>query len=376
MNRLRILLIVVEVFVAQQGAANTFRTTLLERMAMAIGIVSSELPANSDMDSIAVVKNKPIHVRTNAWGDVVHIGYSMFNSELVVQYHNPYIFDFIERYLLELDLGLDKRNNIETRMRIDRVTMVKGSLRQLRSVTPHSDIKLTIDEKERKMYRLNCTVAANDLSITIPADCQLLLGANAIELEQIFSRNVKHSMPIAGVDTVSDLSSMRVSIAGNTLVTDGDSYMNKAIRNNLYLREDNGVRKLICSPNSPSRSVSNIMLTGVFANELPMELVLNRYGNQRETLNVTLQQFIAYCKQEGATLYFGIKELSEQVLKGTLFAYNVNLACTHMLSVEFPLSLLEGEKGKIQATAYVYIPLGHIADKFFIDDYNSTLLYD
>ena len=124
---------------AQQGVANTFRTTLLERMAMAIGIVSSELPANSDMDSVAVVKNKPIHVRTNAWGDVVHIGYSMFNSELVAHYHNPYIFDFIERYLLELDLGLDKRD-IETRMRIDCVTMVKGRLWQLRSVTPLSDI--------------------------------------------------------------------------------------------------------------------------------------------------------------------------------------------------------------------------------------------
>ncbi|MBR1880174.1 MAG: hypothetical protein IJ804_05450 [Prevotella sp.] len=375
MNRLRILLIVVGVFVAQQGVANTFRTTLLERMAMAIGIVSSELPANSDMDSVAVVKNKPIHVRTNAWGDVVHIGYSMFNSELVAHYHNPYIFDFIERYLLELDLGLDKRD-IETRMRIDCVTMVKGRLWQLRSVTPLSDIKLTIDEKERKMYRLNCTVAANDLSITIPADCQLLLGANAIELEKVFSRSVKHFTTIVGVDTISDLSSMRVSIAGKTLVTDGDFYMSKAIRNSLYLREDNGVRKLICSPKLPSRSISNIMLTGVFANELPMELVLNRYGNQRDTLDVTLQQFIAYCKQEGATLYFGIKELSEEILRGTLFAYNANLACTHMLSVEFPFSLLEGGKEKIRATTYVYIPLGHIADTFFIDDYNPTLLYD
>ena len=375
MNWLRTLLIATGVLVALQGAANTFRTALLERMASAAGIAKAELPANADMDSVAVIKGKPVHLRTNAWGDVVHIGYSMFNSQLVAHYHNPYIFDFLERYLLELDLGLDNRDK-QTRMRVDRVTLVKGSLAQLQSITPLSDITLTIDEKERKMYRVNCTIAGNELSITVPANCQLLLGANAVELEQNFSHNVMRFMTIAGDDAVSDWSTLKVSRAGNTLITDGDIYMSQAIRNSLYLREDNGVRRLICSPDAPSRSTSNIMLTGVFADELPMELVLNRYGNQRDTLDVTLQQFIAYCKTEGASLYFGIKERSEQMIKGTLFAYNGNLSCTHMLSVEFPLSLLDGAKETIRATAYVYIPLDHIADKFFIQNYNPTLLYD
>lgn len=375
MNRLRTLFIATGLLVALQGAANTFRTTLLERMLSVVGIAMAELPANADMDSVAVIKGKPVHLRTNAWGDVVHIGYSMFNKELVAQYHNPYVFDFLERYLLELDLGLDNRNT-QTRMEVDRVAMVQGNLAQLRSVTPLTDITLSIDEIERKIYRVNCTIATKELSITVPANCQLLTGANAIELEQIFSHNVKRFMTITGSDAVSDWSSMRVSRAENMLVTDGEIYMSKAIRNSLYLREDNGERKLICSPNAPSRSVSNIMLTGIFSDELPMELVLNRYGNQRDTLNVTLQQFIAYCKLEGASLYFGIKERSEQLLKGTLFAYNRNLACTHMLSVDFPLSLLEGQKATIRATAYVYIPVGHIADKFFVQDFNHILLYD
>ena len=375
MNRLRTLFIATGLLVALQGAANTFRTALLERMVSAAGIAKAEFPANVDMDSVAVIKGKPVHLRTNAWGDVVHIGYSMFNKELVAQYHNPYVFDFLERYLLELDLGLDNRN-IQTRMEVDRVAMVQGNLAQLRSVTPLTDITLSIDEIERKIYRVNCTIATKELSITVPANCQLLTGANAIELEQIFSHNVKRFMTITGSDAISDWSSMRVSRAENMLVTDGEIYMSKAIRNSLYLREDNGERKLICSPNAPSRSISNIMLTGIFSDELPMELVLNRYGNQRDTLNITLQQFIAYCKLEGASLYFGIKERSEQLLKGTLFAYNRNLACTHMLSVDFPLSLLEGQKATIRATAYVYIPVGHIADKFFVQDFNHTLLYD
>ena len=270
MNWLRTLLIATGVLVALQGAANTFRTALLERMASAAGIAKAELPANADMDSVAVIKGKPVHLRTNAWGDVVHIGYSMFNSQLVAHYHNPYIFDFLERYLLELDLGLDNRDK-QTRMRVDRVTLVKGSLAQLQSITPLSDITLTIDEKERKMYRVNCTIAGNELSITVPANCQLLLGANAVELEQNFSHNVMRFMTIAGDDAVSDWSTLKVSRAGNTLITDGDIYMSQAIRNSLYLREDNGVRRLICSPDAPSRSTSNIMLTGVFADELPMD---------------------------------------------------------------------------------------------------------
>lgn len=325
-------------------------------------------------DSVAVIRGKTVHLRTDAWAGIDHIGYHLFNREMTKYYHNERLFDFVERYLLELDLGLDERGS-EKRMHVDGVTMVKGSLDMLRRVTPDIDLQLSIDEIKRKIYRLTWVIAGQEICMSIPANSQLLLGANAIELEEMAARDLPRMRFLLGDDVIQDWSEAQVSRAGKSLIVKGGIYMSNSIRGDLYLTEHNGLRRLVCSPGSPTRSISNIMLTGLFPRELPVRLVLNRYGNKHDTLTIALQQWIAYGRQEGCKFYFGIKSRTAETLTGTLFAYNEKLAYVHMLSVSFPLSVLTGGDAPLQATAYVYIPLQHIADKYFIDEFNP-MLYD
>ena len=356
-------------------AATPFKTSLLERMARVIGVVIPDsLSANADLDSVAVVRGKEVHLCTNSQGLVSHIGYRMFNKELMAYYKNHPVFHFVERYLLELDMGLDQRGTVQ-RMHVDQVKLVAGTLNQLRKVTPQMDLSFSVEEIKRKIYRLKWAFDGQEVVMTIPANAQLILGANAIELEEIFYRQLPKVFALTGDEVIQDWSSADVTRAGDYLIVSGGIYMSNQVRGDIYLTEKGGKRRLFYSPDCPSRSISNIMLTGIFNRELPLKLALNRYGNKVDSLSVTLQQYIAYCKDERCKLYFGIKRCTDTTLEGTLFAYQEDLAYTHMLSVDIPLAILRDEEAAINATAYVYIPLGHIADQYFKQEFNPDL-YD
>ena len=96
-----------------------------------------------------------------------------------------------------------------------------------------------------------------------------------------------------------------------------------------------------------------------------MTLRMNRYGQQVDTLEVTLQQFISFCQSEGCKLFFGIKTINQNELSGALFAPNDKLGYSHLLSVVFPLGILKGEDLTVKSTSYVYIPMNQVEEKFF-----------
>lgn len=82
--------------------------------------------------------------------------------------------------MLELDMRLDGRSPLE-RMNIDQVVISKGNLQMLRAINTNTEF--SINELKRRMYQVTWTVKGKKVEITFPADCQLLMGANAVELE-------------------------------------------------------------------------------------------------------------------------------------------------------------------------------------------------
>ena len=52
-----------------------------------------------------------------------------------------------------------------------------------------------IDFMERRAYKISWNIGKEILELTVPADCQLLLGANAIELEDNFERIILNTTP-------------------------------------------------------------------------------------------------------------------------------------------------------------------------------------
>ncbi len=359
------LIIIVWVMATFSNAATPFHTPRLAKIAHSIHIHLTDIfSANTFIDSVAYVNGKDIHIHTNGLGDVDHIGYNLFSQELRNLQGNSPVFDFLERYLLELDLQLDERSSA-VRMDADQVTFAKGDIQMLRQLTPKTDINLDIDVMPRKMYRVTCEFDKQEVRVIFPSTNELLIGANMIELEDIFKRDVQRMVSITADAVIYNWADANVSCSDDILIIDGGMYLSKMIRGDIYLKEQNGIRKLLCNRQNAARSISNIMLTGIFDRDILLKMEIDKYGSKKDSVEITLQQFISYCKAEGCKLYFGIKTISEDILTGTFFAYNERYSYDHMLTITFPFNILEGCDESVKGKVYTYIPLHTVADQYF-----------
>lgn len=361
-----IAVILVMALACEAYASPVFYTKLLAQMvrATALNLPDSISPEIND-DTTWYYKGKPLRIKTNKESQVVHVGYKLFDQKIVDANGYQVFFDFLERYLLELDLQLDDKDPM-IRMDIDKVVCSTGNANLFWKVTPNTSFTLEVIEK--RMYRIKWTIGTELLSLTVPADCQLLLGANAIELEEIFERNLMNCKAFSYDILADEWLEGEFSQAGEFYIVNQGEYLSHQIRSDIYLKEQNGKRKLVCDLSNPQQTIRNIMLTGRYVSDIPLELTMNRYGYKATQSFVTLQQFVSYCLSEGCRLYFGVKERTSERLKGTLFALNLPLAYNHMLSIDFPLSVLEEGKGTVKGILYAYIPLQNVTEKFFIQD--------
>lgn len=369
--RFYIAIITTTAFTVSVNAAVSFRTQCLEVLTKAINIeLPDSIGINIDNDSTWSFSGKQLRVRTNSFGDVSHIGYKLFDSYWARSYEAQPLIDFIERYALEQDVHTKDVDKIEEASK-KHVTFIEGNASMLRHRSP--EMPFTIEEKERRGYSVKWGEGKQKVSMMIPADYQLITGANAIELENIFERDVRRLSSVLIADTLPDSwKDSSISRSDSLIIASNGKYLSDMIRSDLYLHEVSGKSSILLDSSKPLQSVNNILLTGHFNNEIPLELTIDKYGYVKTDIEISLQQFITYCRQENCKLYLGIKTRTADTITATLFAVNSKMAYNHMISLKFPLSILDKGKGKIKGTLYAYTPLQNITEKFFINDINQN----
>ena len=364
MNRNIQIFILVLLMAAECGAVS-FRTQRLEQMARLAQIsLSDTLEPSSTIDSVSVYRGREVRIKTNIYGEVSHLGYHLFNDTLaILQPENIPVFDFLERYLMELDMRVDGRT-AEQRMDLDLVKCGKGTLAMTRLIT--TDTPFTIESVPGRMYYVTWQLAEGEVSIMFKANNQLMLGADLIEIENIAVRDINRTeIPLKGFE-MDDWSSAVADTLQGIYVVKGESFTSNLINNDIHLMKDlRGHLQMVFDDEYPIQSVGNIMVSGRYHHDIPLRLSMNRYSGVDDTISVTLQQFTVYCKQQGCKVFFGPKELTEDHLSGSFFAYNQTLGYCHVLAVEFPRRILWGSDEVVKGRAYVYIPMHELGEKYF-----------
>lgn len=359
----RKLTIVLWLLAAQVCTANPYYCARLSKMAKAAGLALPDtMEANANNDTAYAFKGKPLRIRTNDLGDISHIGYKLFNNQLMEAYGPSPVFDFMERYLLELDLPQDDKT-LQQRMEVDNVVISEGNAGMLRLVDENTPF--SIEAMKRRAYRVTWTVKGQPLTLGFQADCQLMQGCDVVEKEANLVRDMPRCTAVKAGDILATWKDAKASVAGDVKMLDDGRYLSNLISRKLFMRSIHGKDELLCTRKSVAASASNIMLTGLAAKAIPMTLAVDRYGYNTDTIMVTLQQFVAFCHREGCKAYMGVKSISDKELQGTLFILNEALAYNHVLSFAFPLGLLQGRDEPIAAKVYAYIPLQNVTEKYF-----------
>lgn len=341
--------------------ANGFATQRLHQMAASIKEVPFD-QLQSGVHSEFSHAGRPLIIRVNRWNEVEHIGYRVFDS-LFVQHQPQLVCDFVERYLLELDL--DNKTDRHLRMGIDKVIVENGSLDNLDKLVSADKMELSMVEMRR--YRV---IWYSDnkylLSLVFDMDYQLLSGCNAIELEYNYLRTVSR--------LTDDFHWQEDDIVADSTdeyaIVDGGHYLSDVIRGDRYYQRDTiGGWQLVCDIEKPYWSVANIMLTPADIGDYQLECQLDMYGYRDTTFRVNMSQWVAQTLSEGCQMYFGVKSRTPKTIRGTLFCPNPKAGYCHMLSVEIPVALFGDKQGTVAGRLFAYVPLHNIDEGYFDLDY-------
>ncbi len=360
----RLLALVALGFFITGACATSFGTKRLERMANYLQLTGLD-SLQEGVNLSYSFRVHPLVVRVNRWGEIEHIGLKLFSEEM--RQLNPLpLYDFLERYLLER-LAAPKDSEDVIRMGWDSVRFRKGNPEtalQLDGTEIFSESHIDLKAYEVKWTKADSTI----LDMAFEMDSELLSGCNSIELEENLIRH------LALFDAKGySLPNVIFPIGQNYFVLEGNAVLNSSIRNTLYFANRGKGWEPLKDKKQPSKSVATMMLGQESSDSLQLQLTVSMYGYRQEHLRIPYAQWFQFCEEEGCKAYYGMREKSNGVYKGTVFMVNRMGGYVHMLMVDVSEQVLDNDailaEWPIKGRLYTYIPMHNVSDDFL--NYNE-----
>lgn len=320
------------------SAKPSFRTSELERLAQALALDVDMLP---DGYSHPVANGIRLTVH-QADQTIDHIGQYLFSEEMRQMGKSP-IFDFLERYFLQLKYPPQVKS-MSNMMRDDQFKFLTGSLKTVDDILSTDGFSFNYDN-----HLYQATWNRNDstlLSVSFPVEYELISGENKIEAEN---------------NLVSDIKNTKVIIPSDKPVIKKDQYLSEQFTNQLYLSRG----KLISNERHPAESGANMMLSLQTEGDYQIKITQVSYGFKKTEFTVPLKQWIAFCQNQGCELYFGLENLTDKdEVEGVVMAVNAAENYNHVLTVKIPSDIIETKSGTIEARLYPYVPTHNVLNMF------------
>lgn len=357
-------------------AQNAYRTDLLKLIADKCNL-HPKLDSIKDGEHIqcAQFRNLPITAIVEN-KRVTHIGYSIFSPEQRAGF-GKVVCNFIERYLLELDIPTRDNVSATQRMTEDRVKIVKGKLdyhrlRQLCLDTTYCINLKTINESEYTMGWRKDSVWQNIISF--PVEYDLLWGTNLEERERRLPEELQMIAFVRDSIMIDKSSKIKKAWQDNYYTLKGDAYIIPNLNANQYFWKDkNGQFKPIYSKIYPFESLANLLTTNLVKNDFILEIKLRKYGFKTDTLNIPLVQWINFCRKTGCKAFFGVISFDKDgIVTCELVMHNSSMGYNHIMKLYFPISSLEERKGRIPVRLNSYVNSSRVKNIFA--DYNEIKL--
>lgn len=314
----------------------TFRTVELQRIAATLKIDLTALP-----EGYSHPNAKGLQLTTHIDDQIVdHIGLQLFSDELRTTNNSP-IFNFLERYFLLLKYPPSVKT-AKLMIRDDQFQFLTGSLTSVDALQTTDDFAYYSDNNEyvATWSRDGTTL----LSVCFPVEYELISGENKIEAEN----NLQRAIQKAPVRQQTDDE------------TQNDTYM-ELFSNRLYFSDG----QLLSGSQHPLESAANMMLSQNAKGNYKLNITQMSYGFKRKVFDVPLRQWIAFCKNSGCNLYFGVEDIDDGGnISVVVLAVNESENYNHVLTVNIPTSVINSQQGRMKARLYPYVPMHNVENLF------------
>lgn len=164
-----------------------YLSTRLARLGEVLGLTESLTNRSDDVLSKRTWRGKSVNIRKDEWGMVEHIGYRFFDSFMREQYPQS-VCDFLERYLLELDLLKSDNERAECVFR-DGVVFDGNPMNMVTDTT--ATRSFSIDYLSPHRYKVDWQRGKHNLRVGFNANVTLLRGMSVSELETVLSARLQ-----------------------------------------------------------------------------------------------------------------------------------------------------------------------------------------
>lgn len=314
-----------------------FRTAELQRLA---GVLPLDMQTLTEGYNHPVVNGKVLTVRVRTQV-IDHIGLQLFSDELRRLESSP-VLDFLERYFLQLKYPPASKT-ASNMIRDDELCFLTGTLATIGDVRPSDSFTYSCDN-----HRYLATWNRNErvlLSISFPVEYGLISGENKIEAEDHLLEDILK----ANLDCRKDEPAQN------------EHYLNDSFVSRLYYYGG----ELISDSRHPVETVANMMLSTNALGNYDIQITQICYGFQKRVFQVPLRQWIAFCKDSGCELYFGVEGFgSNGEVNAVVLAVSSTENYNHVLSFSVPTAVIESRKGVIDARLYPYVPIHNVKSMF------------
>ena len=335
-----LLYIIMCMTVAQLSLAQpAFRTAELKRLATALRLDPQTLPEGYSHTEVSGIR-LTIH---KTGGTIDHLGRQLFSDEVRIHSQMP-VLDFLERYFLQLKYPpLTKTATMM--VRDDEFHFLKGTLSTVDQLQLIDDFSYSYDNNH---YQATWSRKGRTLlSVYFPIEYELISGENKIEAENNLMADVQQAVIPDQLE--------------RPQLLEEATYLSKSFSNRLYRIDGN----LVASQWHPKETVANMMLSLQAASGYLINITQVSYGFKKTVFCVPLQQWIAFCRNKGCELFFGLEGISNAgTVKAVLIAVNEQENYNHVLTVSVPPQIIGLQHGMVQGRLYPYVPTHNVADMF------------
>ena len=274
------------------------------------------------------------------------------------------VYDFLERYLYEIDSLQRRGESVSQRLRDDKVFFLTGSASSARKIS--GEMSFSVRKTEDMYYETSWTDTLGNvmLSLAFPMQYELLLGKPKAEMGLDFKALLAEEHPYTAQHWAADeLKPLNDSVYMNDPVA--NYYVESLNTATYYAVSDLGDTITIFSDADRWHSAANLFQGCIDSiTDYSLYVEQNTYGFNKLRYRVRLQDWLGYCQAMKLTTYFAVEEEREDGLKGLLIAQSHDLGFNHMMSVIIPDDFVTNPKATIKAVLNAYIPTQNVKNLY------------
>lgn len=342
-------------------------TVLFLSVCSAWGLLAQDITYRSELLSELAEKNvsaqkelgrMDIITEYDAMGRVSNIGLDIFDLE-VSELLPEDVCEFISRYFLEL-LCWDK-TSMQQKIKDDDVIFLTGIPED--ALKLNSGMSFSLDRIEDKRYVATWKDDEKTvLSFSFPIQYELILGMPQVEIEQKLLDDLNGFDAVPSIDT----DFPETEMMGNGLFRSipATHFFAKELTDcKYYLDSMDGSIEPVFDDAHIAESAANLF-QNIIERDYTLSIRQSLYGFEKKDFDISLSQWLAYCKKNHLKSYFAVEKEDEKSILALIICESRDLAFNHMLSVAIPKTFIKDSDIILKAKLNAYIPTHNISELY------------